>query len=108
MNCPNSISLQSNYAYRIMQAKWIDSTKQDFKVILEISGVDNKGMANEVTRIISSNMDVFINSINIKGNEGIFHGNLSLSVKNSAQLDKLIKKLIKIEGIKKVERVNTL
>ena len=108
MNCPNSISLQSNYAYRIMQAKWIDSTKQDFKVILEISGVDNKGMANEVTRIISNNMDVFINSINIKGNEGIFHGNLSLSVKNSAQLDKLIKKLIKIEGIKKVERVNTL
>ena len=108
MNCPNAISLQSNYAYRIMQAKWIDSTKQDFKVILEISGVDNKGMANEVTRIISNNMDVFINSINIKGNEGIFDGNLSLSVKNSAQLDKLIKKLIKIEGIKKVERVNTL
>jgi GTP pyrophosphokinase len=108
MNCPNSISLQSNYAYRIMQAKWIDSTKQDFKVILKISGVDNKGMANEVTRIISNNMDVFINGINIKGNEGIFDGNLSLSVKNSAQLDKLIKKLIKIEGIKKVERVNTL
>jgi GTP pyrophosphokinase len=108
MNCPNAISLQSNYAYRIMPAKWIDSTKQDFKAILQISGVDNQGMANDVTRIISNNMGVFIHSINIKGDEGVFNGKLSLSVKNSAQLDKLIKSLLKIEGIKKVERVNTL
>ena len=106
--CPNAISLQSNYAYRIMLAKWIDSTKQDFKVILKISGVDNQGLANEVTRIISSNMGVFIHSINIKGDEGVFEGKLSISVKNSAQLDKLIKKLDKIDGVKKVERVNTL
>lgn len=108
MNCPNAISLQSNYAYRIMPAKWIDSTKQDFKVILHISGVDNQGMANDVTRIISNNMGVFINSINIKGDEGVFEGKISISVKNSAQLGKLIKKLLKIEGVKKVDRVNSL
>ena len=108
MNCSNAISLQSNYAYRIMLAKWIDSTKQDFKVILQIFGVDNQGMANNVTRIISNNMGVFIHSINIKGNEGVFDGKLSISVKNISQLEKLIKNLYKIEGIKKVERVNTL
>lgn len=108
MNCSNAISLQSNYAYRIMSAKWIDSTKQDFKVILEIGGVDNQGMANDVTRIISNNMGVFIHSINIKGNEGVFDGKISISVKNSSQLNRLIKNLQKIEGIKKVERVNTL
>ena len=108
MNCPNAISLQSNYAYRIMLAKWIDSTKQDFKVILHIEGVDNQGLANDVTRIISNNMGVFIHSINIKGDEGVFDGKLSISVKNSSQLDKLIKNLNKIEGVKKVERVNTL
>ena len=108
MNCSNAISLQSNYAYRIMSAKWIDSTKQDFKVILEIGGVDNQGMANDVTRIISNNMGVFIHSINIRGNEGVFDGKISISVKNSSQLNRLIKNLQKIEGIKKVERVNTL
>ena len=107
-NCSNAISLQSNYAYRIMSAKWIDSTKQDFKVILEIGGFDNQGMANDVTRIISNNMGVFIHSINIKGNEGVFDGKISISVKNSSQLNRLIKNLQKIEGIKKVERVNTL
>ena len=107
-NCPNAISLQSNYAYRIMQAKWIDSTQQDFKVFLHISGVDNRGIINDLTKIISSNMGVFINSINIAGNEGIFDGKISLSVKNSGQLNKLIKSIQKVEGVKKVDRVNTL
>ncbi|MGY0408577.1 MAG: RelA/SpoT family protein, partial [Polaribacter sp.] len=107
-NCPNAISLQSNYAYRIMQAKWIDSTKQDFKAILQINGVDNQGIINNISQIISSNMGVFINSINITGNEGIFDGKISLSVKNSSQLNKLIKSIQKVEGVKKVKRVNTL
>jgi GTP pyrophosphokinase len=107
-NCPNAISLQSNYAYRIMQAKWIDSTKQDFTAILKISGVDNKEIINNVSQIISSNIGVFIQSINIVGDEGVFEGKISLSVKNSPQLNKLIKNIQKVEGIKKVERVNTL
>jgi guanosine-3',5'-bis(diphosphate) 3'-pyrophosphohydrolase len=107
-NCPNAISLQSNYAYRIMLAKWIDSTKQDFKVFLNISGVDNKGIINDLSKIISSNMGVFINSINIAGNEGVFEGKISLSVKNSSQLNKLIKSIQNVEGVKKVDRVNSL
>ena len=107
-NCPNAISLQSNYAYRIMQAKWIDSTKQDFKAILKIEGVDNTGIVNNVTRVISNNMGVFIHSINIAGDDGVFNGKLSLSVKNKSQLDKLIQSIQKVEGVKKVDRVNTL
>lgn len=107
-NCPNAISLQSNYAYRIMPAKWIDSTKQDFKVILHINGVDNQGIVNNLTSIISSNMGVFIHSINISGDNGIFDGKLSLSVKNISQLNKLIKSIKKVEGVKKIERVNTM
>jgi GTP pyrophosphokinase len=107
-DCPNSISLQSNYAYRIMPAKWIDSTKQDFTAILHLSGIDNKGIVNNITRIISNSMDVFIHSINISGDHGVFDGKLSLSVKNKAQLNKLIDNMRKLEGVQKVERVNTL
>jgi GTP pyrophosphokinase len=107
-NCPNAISLQSNYAYRIMPAKWIDSTKEEFKAILHISGVDNKGIVNNLTRIISSSMNVFIHSINIAGNEGVFDGKLSLSVKNKTQLNKLIENIKKVDGVQKVERVNAM
>ena len=107
-DCPNSISLQSNYAYRIMPAKWIDSTKQEFTAILHISGIDNKGIVNNLTRIISNTMDVFIHSINISGNDGVFDGKLSLSVQNKTQLSKLIESMKKVDGVQKVERVNTL
>jgi len=107
-NCPNAISLQSNYAYRIMQAKWIDSTKQDFKVVLHINGIDHSGIVNEVTKIISSNIGVFIHSINISGNEGVFDGKIALSVKNSPQLTKLMNRIQKVQGVKKVERVNRM
>jgi GTP pyrophosphokinase len=107
-DCPNAISLQSNYAYRIMPAKWIDSTKEEFKVILNISGVDNQGIVNNLTRIISNSMNVFIHSINIAGNEGVFDGKLSLSVKNKTQLNKLIENIKKVDGVQKVERVNAM
>ncbi|WP_439131324.1 RelA/SpoT family protein [Polaribacter sp.] len=108
MNCPNAISLQSNYAYRIMKAKWIDSTKQDFKAVLQINGVDHDGIVNNLTRIISSSTGVYLHKINISGDEGIFDGKISLSVKNSSQLTKLIKRIEKVEGVKKVERVNRM
>lgn len=107
-DCPNAISLQSNYAYRIIKAKWIDSSQQEFKAILNVSGVDNRGIVNNLTRIISNNMHVFIHSINIAGNEGVFDGKLSISVKNRTQLNKLINSIKKVDGVQKVERVNTM
>ncbi|MDC1167560.1 RelA/SpoT family protein [Flavobacteriaceae bacterium] len=107
-DCPNSISMQSNYAYRVIKAKWIDSTNQEFKAILKVSGEDNRGIVNNLTKIISNTMDVFIHSINIAGNEGIFDGKLSISVKNRTQLNKIIEKIKKVEGVKKVQRVNTM
>lgn len=108
MNCPNAISMQSNYAYRIMQAKWIDTTKQEFKAILKISGVDTKGILNNITRIITNTMDVYIHNINISGDEGVFEGKILISVKNNSQLSKLINRIKKIESVLKIERVNAM
>jgi GTP pyrophosphokinase len=107
-DCPNAISLQANYAYRIISAKWIDSSKQDFKAILKLYGVDHVGMVNEITQVISKNMSVNIHSLNISGNHGIFEGTISVSVKNNAQLLKLTESIKKIEGIETVERIYKL
>ncbi|HSN49485.1 MAG TPA: RelA/SpoT family protein [Flavobacterium sp.] len=51
-DCPNAISLQSNYAYRIIPAKWIDSSQQEFKAILHITGMDTIGLTNKLTKVI--------------------------------------------------------
>ncbi|WP_456462476.1 RelA/SpoT family protein [Lutibacter sp.] len=104
-DCPNAISLQSNYAYRIIQAKWIDSTKQEFKAILKIYGADHVGMVNEITQIISKNMNVNIHGLNISGHDGIFEGDITVSVQNQSQLQKLSDSLKKIEGIDTVKRI---
>jgi GTP pyrophosphokinase len=107
-DCPNAVSLRSNYAYRIIPAKWIDSTKQEFKVILKIHGIDHVGMVNEITQVISNNMNVNIHSLNISGNDGIFEGKILLSIKNKTQLQKLSNSIKKIEGIDKVDRIYKL
>jgi GTP diphosphokinase / guanosine-3',5'-bis(diphosphate) 3'-diphosphatase len=104
-NCPNALSLQSNYAYRIMQAKWIDSSQQEFLAKIIISGIDNIGLVNEVTGIISSNMLVNMKSISFESNDGLFTGKINVIVKNITMLKKLIEKLKKINGIDKVTRV---
>ncbi len=104
-DCPNAVSLQANYAYRIMSAKWIDSTKQDFRVFINVSGTDKFGLVNQLTKVISSNMHVNIHSLNISGNAGIFEGKIAISVKNIGQLKKLTENIKKIDGIEKVERV---
>ena len=51
-NCPNALSLQSNYAYRIMQAKWIDSSQQEYTSQITLSGIDNLGLVNDITQLI--------------------------------------------------------
>jgi len=104
-DCPNAISLQANYAYRIINAKWIDSTKQEFKAIIKIHGVDHVGMVNEITQIISKNMSVNILSLNISGVDGLFDGKITVSVQNKSQLQKLSDSIKKIEGIETVDRI---
>lgn len=104
-DCPNAITLQSNYAYRIMSAKWIDSTQQEFKAILNITGMDTLGLTNQITKVISNNMHVNIQSISLNGEAGIFNGQIAVIVQNNTILKKLIENIKKIDGVDKVTRV---
>ena len=103
-NCPNAVSLQSQYAYRVISAKWVDSSQQGFKASLELTGVDNLGLVNDVTKVISGILNVNIHSLNISGDEGFFHGFITVHIGNNTQLNNLIKKLLEIEGLEKVTR----
>lgn len=103
-DCPNAIQLQSNYAYRIIQAKWIDSSQQDFKAVLRLTGIDNLGLVSEITKEISSNLNVNMKKINFESVDGVFSGRITLVVKNNSILTKIINRLKKINGIDKVTR----
>jgi len=103
-NCPNALQLQSNYAYRIIPAKWIDSSQQDFKAIIKLTGIDNLGLVSEITKEISSNLNVNMKKVSFESVDGVFSGQITLKVKNNAILTKIITRLKKINGIDKVSR----
>ena len=97
--------MQSNYAYRIIQAKWIDSSQEEFKAILKITGMDTLGLTNELTKVISNQMSVNIQSISLSSEAGIFNGQVTVVVQNNTILKKLIDNIKKVDGIDKVSRV---
>ncbi len=103
-DCPNAIQLQSNFAYRIIQAKWRDSSQEEFKAVIKLTGIDNIGLVNDVTREISNNMSVNIRNINFDSQDGVFTGRITVVVKNNSILKKLMEHLKKINGIDKVSR----
>ena len=103
--CPNALSLQSNYAYRIMSAKWIDSSQQVFRAVVKLTGIDRLGLVNSMTKVVSENMNVNIKSIKFDTDSGIFNGEISVEVNNNNFVEKLMERLQKINGIEKVFRV---
>ncbi|MDG4716335.1 RelA/SpoT family protein [Winogradskyella marincola] len=104
-NCPNAVSLQSNYAYRIQAAKWIDSSQRAYTSHIKLSGIDNLGLVNDITKLISENLHVNMKSISFSSDDGIFNGDITVEVKNQTMLKNLIDKLKTINGIDKVVRV---
>jgi len=103
-NCPNAVSMQANYAYRIIKAKWIDSSQQEYFTDLTISGIDQLGLVNNLTKVISGNMHVNMRKISFETDDGLFTGNITVSVKNKKTIDKLIENIKKINGIDRVKR----
>ena len=102
--CPNAISLHSNYGYRIINAKWVDSSKGFFTGIIRLSGIDRLGLVNEVTHLISNAHNVDILQIQFDTENGTFTGQIKLHVRHASTLHVLINKLEKITGIDKVVR----
>ncbi|MBT8266792.1 MAG: bifunctional (p)ppGpp synthetase/guanosine-3',5'-bis(diphosphate) 3'-pyrophosphohydrolase [Bacteroidia bacterium] len=104
-NCPNALSLQSNYAYRIMPAKWIDSSQQEFTAVIKMTGIDNLGLVNDITKLISDSMHVNMKNVSFDTDGGTFSGKITVVVKNNNEVKKLMDRLKKINGIDKVSRV---
>ena len=104
-NCPNAIQLQSNYGYRIISAKWIDSSQEEFQSEIKLAGIDTLGLISEISEVISGNMHVNMRNLNFNTDGGTFKGNITVVVKNKSILKKLIARLREINGIDKVTRV---
>ncbi len=104
-NCPNAVQLMSKYAYRIVKAKWYTGKSIAFLSGIKIRGIDDMGILNNLTSLISSEYNLNIRSINIDSNAGTFEGTVMLYVNDTQHLNALIGKIKKIKGVKQVSRI---
>ena len=106
-NCPNAAKLMSNYGYRIVKAKWNSQKELAFLTGLHITGIDDVGLINKITKVISSDFKVNMRSITVDTDDGIFEGSIMVYVNNTKHLDNLINKLKEVVGVTSVSRFDS-
>jgi guanosine-3',5'-bis(diphosphate) 3'-pyrophosphohydrolase len=99
------VQLMSNYAYRVVKARWTSQQKIAFLAGLKIIGIDEVGLVNNVTRVISNELNVNMRSISFDSNDGVFDGTIMVYVHDTRHLKELQLKLGQIEGVTNVIRI---
>jgi len=103
-NCPNATKLMANYGYRVVKAKWTSQKELAFLTGLRITGIDEVGLINKITTVISNDFKVNMRSITVDSDEGIFEGSIMVYVNDTQHLENLIKKLRQVRGVTSVTR----
>lgn len=107
VNCPNALELMSNYAYRIVKARWMNQELISFLAGIKVTGIDEMGIVNRLTQIISSELNVNMRSISFDTNDGIFEGTIFVFVHDTDHLTGLMQNLKKVQGVLTVTRLDT-
>ncbi|MBL0329726.1 MAG: bifunctional (p)ppGpp synthetase/guanosine-3',5'-bis(diphosphate) 3'-pyrophosphohydrolase [Bacteroidetes bacterium] len=107
VNCPNAVQLLSNYAYRVVKAKWTSQELISFLSGIKITGIDEVGLVNNITKIISNELNVNMRSISFDTNDGTFEGTVMVFVHDTNHLTELMKKLKTVNGVLTVTRIDS-
>ena len=105
LDCPNAPEMRKRFGYRIVKARWSGKGASQYSITLRIIGVDDLGILNNLTSIISKDEKLVLRSVNIDSHDGLFRGNLVVMLNDTTKLDALIKKLRTVKGVKQVERI---
>jgi guanosine-3',5'-bis(diphosphate) 3'-pyrophosphohydrolase len=106
-NCPNATKLMSSFGYRIIKAKWTSQKQLAFLTGLRITGIDEVGLINNLTQVISTDFKVNMRSITVDTDQGIFKGTIMVYVNDTHHLDNLIEKIKEVKGITEVMRFDS-
>ena len=103
--CPVAAKLKSSYGNRILATEWDTHKELSFLVYIYLRGIDSMGLLNEVTQVISRQLNVNIRKLAIETNDGIFEGKIQLWVHDVEDVKTICNNLKKIQNIKQVNRV---
>ena len=103
-DCPNAENLMGKMNYRCISAKWKNQAVKEHLANLKLIGIDDIGIVNKITEIVSFQHNVNMRSISFESKDGIFEGKIQIYVMDKYHLDELIEKFEMTEGIQRVER----
>ena len=103
-DCPNAVHLQSKFIYRCIKAAWKSEMLQERLAAIRIVGIDQIGLVNRLTEIISKENKVNMKSIHFETNDGVFEGHVRVMVYDTEHLERLMGKFQEIEGVQRVTR----
>jgi GTP pyrophosphokinase len=97
----------AKYSYRIVKTKWTKQHNIAFLTGIKINGIDDVGLVNKITNVITGQMNLNMRSVSFDSEDGIFEGNIMIYVHDTSELDDLIARLTSLDGILSVERYDT-
>ena len=106
-NCPNATQLLANYGHRVVKTKWAKNKEISFLTGLRIIGLDDVGVVNKITNIISGELKINIAALTIESTEGLFQGTIKVYVHDKDELELLVDKIKSLNGIQRVDRFDT-
>ncbi len=106
-NCPNAARLMASYGHRVVKTKWAKNKEISFLTGIRIVGMDDVGVVNKITNLISGELRLNINAITIEAKEGLFEGNIKIYVHDKEELDELVQRVKQLKGIHSVDRFDT-
>ena len=105
IDCPNAPEMRKRFGYRIVKARWSGKGSSQYSITLRVIGIDDLGILNNLTSIISKDEKLVLRSVNIDSHDGLFRGNLVVMLNDTTRLDALIKKLRTVKGVKQIDRI---
>jgi guanosine-3',5'-bis(diphosphate) 3'-pyrophosphohydrolase len=106
-SCPNAAQLLANYGHRVVKTKWAKNKEISFLTGLKIVGLDDVGVINKITNVISGDLRINIAGLTIESREGLFEGTIKVFVHDKEELEELVTRLKSLNGIQTVDRFDT-
>jgi GTP pyrophosphokinase len=106
-SCPNATQLLANYGHRVVKTKWAKNKEISFLTGLSIIGLDDVGVVNKITTIISGDLKINIAALTIESKDGMFEGTIKVFVHDKDELELLVSRIQTLHGIQKVTRFDT-
>ncbi len=107
VNCPNAVQLMSKYSYRVIKTRWTKQHEIAFLTGIKLTGIDDVGLVNKITNIITGQMNLNMRSISFDSSDGVFEGRIMVYVHDTTELEDLTSRLTALDGILEVGRFDS-